>query len=1577
MQFDNKGFESGVRSTISSLEELKASLKFSNVTTGIEQMGSSIKNISFDNLTTGIEKTIVKIPVMGTVMDQTIRNMTNSVESFVKTTLDKFSSLGNAKTGFGEYELQIGAVKTIAASTGEDIKTINNYLEDLNKYADDTIYSFSDMTQNIGKFTNAGVKLDDAVNAIKGVANVAAVSGASTQEASRAMYNFAQALSQGSVKLIDWKSIENANMATVEFKNQLIETAVAMGTLVKDGNKYISTTTDLTGKVSTAFDATSMFNESLSHQWLTTDVLVKTLNNYTDTTTEIGQKATEAATKVNTFHQAMDAIVEGLGSSWAQSWQYIVGDFEDATAMWTKFKDAVEGLFKPTNDARNEMLKFWSTGSKEGQKTAEITEEAKQKYQDLFNVATKGVLGDFGNGEARMKALTEAGYDYAEVQNIINGIVDGSIKSWEDLAKAESNATDATIEGMTGREMALKGLNNLWETTQKIMSAISDAWHDVFPRTTGERLVEMSRVFMEFTEKIKISDETADKIKRTLRGLFAILDIGLTIIKAVIKGIGALFSGITSGMKKSDTSILDFTAKIGDLLFELDQIIKESGIFETVFVGIGKTIGFVGGTIISVISTIITGISDIINSIFNLQSSKIDTSSITDGFESASDSVSDFTKNIADKVESFATIPVSGITTFVDKVKNSFGIFGKVTSTFSKIADVFSMVVEKVKKAFQIVSAFLSPVVDLIKDKLSDLIGGTISFEDFIKFLKEGGGLILLGEFIALIRNIRKTLGNGESVGKSLSNMFNSIADSAKALTAKVKAAALMQIGIAIAFMVASVYFLAKMDPKELAIGLAAFTALMLELNKALEKMSVAEVVGSAGALFGLANAILLLTIAVEILGKTKPEDVMVGITFIGVMIFEVTKALQGLGKVQSDLERVGRTMMALAISIVLLTIPIEILGKSKKETVKQGLGFLTLILGELVGTIALFKEISTKLSGTLDKVSRVLVVLALTVSLLIPPLIILGMLPLNTLIQGALALAGILLALSVSMAVMGNIIIPDGMASTLLMLTAIIGVMATIVKKLGSLDQGAVVQGTVALFSIVGMIIVMTYVLGNVFKNVDMAGIVAVLLTMIVIIGIMAAIMLAFAKLNSSEMGVAVVGILGIAVGVAVLAVALSMVAKAFSKPGMITGANKFSQVMLSVGGSILMVGAGIWLLIDAFDKLNNLEFGDTFLNKVAIVGSALLLLVENLIGGIIGGIVMAGPAIANGALTIIDTVLAGLDENMDSIIDHVVNILHKVMDAIVEEGPILAEDILELILGVTTTLAENGDKIYQIVENVITIMCEIIDGLADNISELNDSIENLIGSIFLDLSERAYKLATEIWNILKRVWRIVKNFIQTKIIDPAINIGKKLAGAVVGGIIDGLNALIEGIVDGIHSLLEGLVAPINAIGEKVGMTIDIPNWDVPDIPKPGKIEEWQNLKLAKGGQYNPKNAIVGEAGPELLSSRAGKTVVTPLSNTNARSTTKEMMDRYTNGITKQLGNIEVALNQNRSDYKNTKYDDSDIRNEISSVKESIDYLREDMKNLKVVLDGKALVGQLVGPMDDALGTRAVRRRK
>ena len=354
MRFNNQQFERNAQTSLNTLEKLKQSLNLTGASKGLEQLNSAARNNDIGALGRAADAVGVKFSAMQVVATTALVNMTNSAINAGKRIV-RALTIDPVKTGFQEYELKMGSVQTIMASTGESLETVNQYLNELNKYSDQTIYSFSDMTNNIGKFTNAGVKLKDAVAAIKGVSNEAAISGANANEASRAMYNFAQALSAGYVKLIDWKSIENANMATVDFKNQLLETAVSLGTVTKGADGMYKT---LKGN---AFNATKNFNEVLQDQWMTSEVLITTLKKYADTTTDIGKKATQAATEVKTFSMMCDTLKEAAQSGWATSWEIVFGDFNQGKELWTSMANSIGAVIDKMSDVRNTFLKgvFW------------------------------------------------------------------------------------------------------------------------------------------------------------------------------------------------------------------------------------------------------------------------------------------------------------------------------------------------------------------------------------------------------------------------------------------------------------------------------------------------------------------------------------------------------------------------------------------------------------------------------------------------------------------------------------------------------------------------------------------------------------------------------------------------------------------------------------------------------------------------------------------------------------------------------------------------------------------------------------------------------------------------------------------------------------------------------------------------------------------------------------------------------------------------------------------------------------------------------------------------------------------
>ena len=526
LSLENKQFESGAEKSLSTIEKLNKSLSLVGDTKGIDSIGSSLKNVKFDTLNNGVETARRGFSLLETVTFGFFSSLGSRIESTAESFARLITGIDPLIDGFTEYELKMDSVQTIlmGAKTAEGLPVtldlVNQKLEELNAYSDRTIYSFRDMTANIGKFTNAGVDLDTAVSAIQGISNAAALAGANAGEASRAMYNFSQALATGSVKLIDWKSIENANMATVEFKQTLIDTAVELGTVKEAGDGLYESLGE--GKAAEAFNATTKFNDALASQWMTSEVLTTALAKYSDETTDLGRRAFEAATKVKTFSQLMDTLKEAAGSGWAQTFEILIGDFEEARSFFTFLSNEIGGVIGGMADARNNFLKaafeappkiinaeMWENlnltsreadalykallnvgeahgyafdihtlaafkmSLEEGWLTADMLKEALGTVGEAGETASGGIekireaalgviRGDYGNDmEERFRQLEEAGLDPQLVQDYVNTI--------HELAGGTWNVTDAMLDQADAQYEAQAGLSNLSDEELKAM----------------------------------------------------------------------------------------------------------------------------------------------------------------------------------------------------------------------------------------------------------------------------------------------------------------------------------------------------------------------------------------------------------------------------------------------------------------------------------------------------------------------------------------------------------------------------------------------------------------------------------------------------------------------------------------------------------------------------------------------------------------------------------------------------------------------------------------------------------------------------------------------------------------------------------------------------------------------------------------------------------------------------------------------------------------------------------------------------------------------------------------------------
>lgn len=499
MRFDNKQFESNVATSMSTLEKLKRSLKLDGAAKGLEDINGAAKKVDMSGLGNGVESVSAKFSALQVIGVTALANITNSAVNAGKRMVSALT-IDPVLSGFKEYETQINAVQTILANTsskGTTIDDVTAALDELNHYADLTIYNFTEMTRNIGTFTAAGIDLDTSVNAIQGIANLAAVSGSTSQQASVAMYQLSQALASGTVKLMDWNSVVNAGMGGEVFQNALKETSELLGTGAK-----------------AAIEAEGSFRESLKTGWLTSEVLTETLKKfttsganeyvakYTGLTKEavqaaldnakaqygeadaidkaaealanksgknkdeiksilqMAKTATEAATKVKTFSQLWDVLKEAAQSGWAKTWQIIIGDFEEAKALLTPISDTLTNIINKMSDWRNSLLEsaLGKGFSKLGERitgvlkpiekvvntvtetTTEVTDTITNvtgAVGDLGAIVDKVILGEFGNGLDRFNALTEAGENYYRVQNKVNETLNNTFRYSEEQIAAQ------------------------------------------------------------------------------------------------------------------------------------------------------------------------------------------------------------------------------------------------------------------------------------------------------------------------------------------------------------------------------------------------------------------------------------------------------------------------------------------------------------------------------------------------------------------------------------------------------------------------------------------------------------------------------------------------------------------------------------------------------------------------------------------------------------------------------------------------------------------------------------------------------------------------------------------------------------------------------------------------------------------------------------------------------------------------------------------------------------------------------------------------------------------------------------
>lgn len=1241
MRFDNRQFEQNVQTSLSTLDKLKQGLDLDGAAKGLEGLGTAAKKCDLSTLSNSVETVRAKFSALEVMAMTALSNITNSVVNAGKRMISSFT-IEPISSGFDEYELKMGSIQTIMASTGESLDKVNQKLDELNTYSDRTIYSFADMTSNIGKFTNAGVKLDDAVAAIQGVSNVAAVSGANANEASRAMYNFAQALSAGYVKLIDWKSIENANMATVEFKTQLLEAAVAAGTVEKsaDGMYKVLTKNGQGGVMKETIDATHMFNDSLAYQWMTTEVLTETLKDYADETTEIGKKAFAAAQDVKTFSQLMDTLKESAQSGWAETWQLIVGDYEEAKVTLREFSEFFSNIIDGSSKARNALLGGALTSSW-GQLKNEVSDAgfSVDAFRDaLRETASESVAGldkmieEAGSFDATLsqgwlttdilaKTLDKLANEATGTTGGISALSDEQLKNIgyteEQIAALRSLSSQANsstgeiadlVHNMTrksGRELLFDSLLNSAKAIQKVFGTLKGAWDDVFPPMTSERLYGLIEGLNKFTQRLIISDETADKIGRTFKGLFAVLDIIRQGFSAVFKTLSPLLGGLGT----LSGGILDVTASFGDWLVGIDEAAKKGDVFNRVCQRISDFVAAAASKVKEFIQTV-------------KENFKIP------GFEGFQNLLGRARERMGQVLDSAGDMG-SGVSAAV-------GVMGSALAN-GKFLQALQTLYNGAKTIGGAIVKAIGGLASGVVEKLGNAdFSGAIDLLNGISF-----GAIAVG-ITKFLHSIQQPF---DEVGGFLDNVkgiLDEVRGCFEAYQTQLKAGALLKIASAIGILAAAIVAISLIDSDKLSASLGAVTILFADLMGSMAIFSkisgdMKGVTKTCAAMLAVSTSVLILASALKKIADLDAGQLAVGLTGIAGMMAALVASMKVLGSGSGSVVKGATQMIIFAGAIkILASVCTDLAGLEWGQLAKGLTG-----VGVLLAEVSLFLN-TAKFSGKSISTATGIVVLSAAIKVLASACKDFGQMNWGGIAKGLTSIGALLLEVAAFTKLTGNAkhVISTGLA--LIEIAAAMKIFASAMKAFGSMSWEEIGRGLTAI------------------------GVAGAVLTPLVptILGLAGA----FALIGVGTLGIGA-GLLAIGAGLSAIAIGITALATSMG-----------AGVAIIVAGLTTII-TGIAALIPAIaEKLGEavVAFCKVISDGAPAIGEAVKALVLTLVDVLVECV----PALANGALELIAGVLSALVTYTPQIVDSIAQFLVEVIEGIARNLPDLIQAAVHLLM-------------------------------------------------------------------------------------------------------------------------------------------------------------------------------------------------------------------------------------------------------------------------------------------------------
>lgn len=1259
MRFDNKRFEQNIQTSLSSLDKLKKSLNLEGAAKGLETVNDAANKCSgnMSPLSNAVETVRVRFSALEVMAITALQNITNSALAAGKNLVSAFT-IDPIKTGFEEYETQINAVQTILANTsskGTTLDQVNNALDELNHYADMTIYNFTEMTRNIGTFTAAGVDLDTSVAAIKGIANLAAVSGSNSQQASTAMYQLSQALAAGTVKLQDWNSVVNAGMGGQVFQDALKETAkvhgIAIDEMIKDEGS---------------------FRETLSKGWLTSDILTETLAKftgdlnedqlrtmgYTDdqikSIMEMGKTANDAATKVKTFTQLFDTLKEAAQSGWTQSWEIIVGDFEEAKELLTEVSDTFSAVINASADARNKMLQDWKDL---GGRTMMI-EAVKNVFEGLVSVA---------------KPVREA---FNEIFPPMTG---------KQLAEITERIRDLTAKFKMGEESS-KNLKNTFKGVFAVLDIVGQAFKAVAGGVgeliglflpAGNGVLSLTGSFGEYLVKLDETVKKTDVFGKAVSTVVDIVKIAITFVKTAGEKVKEF--GKTAGEKFDFPGfelfhsflerVHDRMAQIGDgagkmksgviVAFEMMGEALEKCKFLKVMEALWTAVKVIAGGIADAVGTMIgtlaeklgnadfSGVLDVLNSI---------------AVGGIALSISKFLKSVTEPLEGLSDI-LEGVTGILDGVRGCFEAYqtNLKAGTLLKIGAAIALLAGSIVAISLIDSDKLSVSLGAITVLFANLLGAMAIFNkissDTGKVSKACTAMIAMSVAVSILAGALKKVSDldwGELARGlvGIAGLTTIVVASSKAMASSQKqvmkgATSLIIFGAAIKILASACEDLSKLQWDELGRGLTGVGVLFAEIAVFLRVAKFnGKMISTATGIVILSAAMKVLASACKDFGQMEWSEIGKGLAGIGGLLAELAVFTNLAGNAKHVMST-GVALIAIGAAMKIFASAVKDFGQLQWDEIGRGLTAMGGALAEVAIAVNLMPKNMIGIGTGLVIVGGALEIIANCMSKF-------GGMQWEEIGRGLTVMGGALAELAISLNFMKGTL---GGSAALLVASGALAVLAPVLSILGALSWEAIAKGLISIagaFTIIGLAgAVLTPLVPTILA---LSGAFALIGVGVLTIG--AGLLAAGTGLSALAIGFTALATAGAAGATAIVA-ALTVI---------VTGiAGLIPAVLTKVGEGIIaickVIAAGAPAIGEAV-KAVVLTLIDVFVSCVPQLADGALQLVV----GVLAALVTYTPQIVDLAFKFLIGILDGIASNLPSLIKAGVDVLVAFFAGIVD---------------------------------------------------------------------------------------------------------------------------------------------------------------------------------------------------------------------------------------------------------------------------------------------------------------------